>query len=142
MRHLASGPVRSRTILRYVVAAAAVLVLLALALLSRRGPPAVPGLPPGARPVAKFETLPEGRQVTVSLALRGSVTRASLVYEIGGEDRNAAVETDCGRGRSASVTDDGYSTTVELTGTLPEGASRVRLVVESETGTDVHPIEP
>lgn len=127
--------------LRYVAVAAAALVLLALALKSR-APEAPSASPTGARPLARWATLPEGRQVTVSLALRGSVTRASLVYELDGKDRNAAVETDCRRARSASVTDDGYSTTVELTGTLPEGASRVRLVVESETGTDVHPIEP
>ena len=129
--------------LRYVVVATAALVLLGIALASRKSPASPPAAPPSGRPVVRFESLPGGRQVTVSLALRGSVTRAALVYELEGEDRNAAVETDCGRGRGASVmTDDGYSTTVELTGTLPEGASRVRLVVESETGKDVHPIEP
>ncbi len=130
--------------LRYLATALAALVLLVIALRSRagNGAPEALSVPTGAPPVVRVETGPEGRVVTVSKALRGSVTRAALVYEFRGEDHAAAVETDCRRGRTASVTDDGYATILELTGTLPDGASRVRLVVESETGTDVYPIEP
>jgi hypothetical protein len=128
--------------LRYVGVAVIALVLLGLALRSRTGPGATPATPHGARPVVRIDTGPAGRTVTVSLALRGSVTRASLLYDLDGEEQTAAVETDCRRGRSKAVTDDGYATTVELTGPLPEGASRLRLVVESETGTEEHPIQP
>jgi hypothetical protein len=127
---------------RYVATAIAALVLLALALRSREGGAETPVRRSAARPVARFETGPEGRTVTVSLALRGSVTRAELRYELNGEDRMAAVETDCRRGRSTAVTDDGYATTVELTGAVPEGASRLRVVVESETGKEEHAVEP
>lgn len=80
--------------------------------------------------------------VTVRHALRGSITRAMLVYEIEGEDRQAAVETDCRRGSGGSVTDDGYATVLELTGTLPDGATRLRLILESETGTEIHDLRP
>jgi hypothetical protein len=130
--------------LRYVVAAVAALVLLAVALYPRGGggTPTTLAVPEGPPPVVSVAKGPEGRVVTVSHAFRGSVTRASLVYELEGADRTAAVETDCRRGRAASVTDDGYATVLELTGTLPDGASHVRLVVESETGTDTYPIEP
>jgi hypothetical protein len=86
----------------------------------------------------------EGRVITVSRVLRGSVSRAALVYELDGEDHTAAVETDCRRGLAGgtSVKDDGYATLVELTGSVPHEASRVRLVIESETGTDEVPVEP
>jgi len=130
--------------LRYVGTAVVALVLLAVALYPRGSGAQAPALavPEGPPPVVSVATGPEGRVVTVSHAFRGSVTRASLVYEFGGTDRTAAVETDCRRARATSVMDDGYATHVELTGTLPDGASRVRLVIESETGTDVYPIEP
>lgn len=130
--------------LRYVGTAVAVLALLAVALYPRGGGAPAPALavPGGSAPAVSVATGPEGRVITVSHAIRGSVTRAALVYELGGVDRTAAVETDCRRGRGPSVTDDGYATVVEITGTLPDGASRVRLVVESETGTDIYPIEP
>ncbi len=128
--------------LRYIGTAIAALALLVVALYPRGGAAPALAVPEGPPPTVSVATGPEGRVITVSHAIRGSVTRAALVYEIGGVDRTAAVETDCRRGRAASVTDDGYSTVVELTGTLPDGASRVRLVVESETGTDTYPIEP
>ncbi len=129
--------------LRYIGTAIAALALLVVALYPRgSGASPAPEVPQGPPPTVSVATGPEGRVITVSQAIRGSVTRAALVYEIGGVDRTAAVETDCRRGRAASVTDDGYSTVVELTGTLPDGASRVRLVIESETGTDTYPIEP
>ena len=130
--------------IRYVVAAVVALVLLAVALYPRSGRVGHTALavPPGPPPIVSIANGPEGRMVTVSHAFRGSVTRASIVYELGGSDRTSAVETDCRRGRTASVTDDGYATVLELTGTLPDGASHVRLVVESETGTRTYPIEP
>jgi hypothetical protein len=130
--------------LRYLAAAVAALALLVIALWSREGRGAAEALsvPPGTPPAVRVERGPEGRVVTVSHSFRGSVTRARLVYELDGEERTAAVETDCRRGRAAAVTDDGFATVLELTGTLPDGASRVRLVVESETGTETYPIEP
>jgi len=129
--------------LRYLATAVLVLILLGLALRSK-GPSAPPlaVLPPGVPPIVRVENGPEGRVVTVRHAIRGSVTRAALVYEFAGEDREAAVETDCQRGSGATVTDDGYATVLELTGTLPDGATRLRLVLESETGTEVDPLEP
>ena len=36
---------------------------------------------------------------------------------------------------------DGYINEVELSGILPDGASDVRLILESETGTRVTPVE-
>jgi len=130
--------------LRYVATAFVILILLLVALYPRGGGTPAPALkvPDGPAPSVSIAKGPEGRLITVSHAVRGSVTRATLVYEVNGVDRTAAVETDCRRERSASVTDDGYATVVELTGALPDGASRVRLVVESETGTDTYPIEP
>jgi hypothetical protein len=130
--------------LRYITAAVAVLVLLALGLHSRAGGTSAPALAAhqGAKPLVHIEPSPDGRIVTVKHTLRGSITRAALVYEMGGEERHAAVETDCQRTSDASVTDDGYATVVELTGTVPNGAKKLRLVLESETGTDVYPIEP
>jgi hypothetical protein len=132
--------------LRYVAAAVVFLVLLALALRSRPadggGPALLPAAPPGPAPVVRVEPGRDGRVVTVKHTLRGSVTRAALVYEQEGEDRHAAVETDCRRGGDASVEDDGYATVVELKGVVPAGATRVRLVLESETGTSTYPIEP
>jgi hypothetical protein len=128
---------------RYVAAAGVALILLALALWSRGEPAASPAQGNGGA-IVRVAQEPTGRVITVSHVLRGSVSRAALVYELEGEDHTAAVETDCRRGlaRGTSVTDDGYATLIELTGTVPHGASRVRLVIESETGTDEVPIEP
>jgi hypothetical protein len=130
--------------LRYVAAAVAVLLLLAIALRSRAGNGAAPALsvPPGVPPVVRVEPGPKGRVVTVTHTFRGSVTRAALVYEAEGEVRHAAVETDCRRGGGTSVEDDGYATVVELTGVVPDGATKLRLVLESETGTATYPLEP
>ncbi len=130
---------------RNVGVASVVLILLVAALYPRGGGISSPkslAMPEGPAPAVSVATGPEGRVMTVSHAVRGSVTRARLVYELGGTDRTAAVETDCRRAGEGSVSDDGYATVVELTGTLPAGASRVRLVVESETGTDTYTIEP
>jgi hypothetical protein len=131
---------------RYVATAVVALLLLALALRWRADaggaePLVVPG---GSAPAVRVAKGPDGRVFTVTHAFRGSVSRAAIVYELDGEDRTAAVETDCRRSlaQGASVTDDGYATTVELTGAVPEGASNVRLVLESETGTRVHRIDP
>src|SRR5262245_13340312 len=117
---------------RYVATALCVLVLLAVALLWRGNQDASkPVPPPGPPPLVRVETGPSGRVVTVRHAVRGSITRAALVYEIAGKDQSAAVETDCRRGPAGSVQDDGFATELELTGTVPEGATRVRLVLES-----------
>lgn len=126
-----------------MAAALAVLVLLVLALRSRaggNGAEPVLSVPPGPPPIVRVEAGPGGRVVTVKHTLRGSVSRAALVYEQGGEDRHAAVETDCRRGGDASVEDDGYATVVELKGVVPEGATKLRLVLESETGTTTYPL--
>jgi hypothetical protein len=131
--------------LRYVAAAVVALLLLVLALRSRAGHGATSALsvPPDVPLVVKVEALPRGgRVVSVKHTFRGSVTRAALVYEEGGEDRHAAVETDCRRGGDTSVEDDGYATVVELSGVVPDGAKRVRLVLDSETGTSTYPVAP
>jgi hypothetical protein len=121
---------------RYVLTAAGALLLLALALLSRRSAATPrPAAPPGPPPVVRIDRAPSGRLVTVRHAVRGSITRAALVYEWDGKDRSAAVETDCRRGRAGSVVDDGFATVLEVSGEVPDGAKHMRLVLESETGT-------
>jgi len=130
--------------LRYVATAIAAIALLAIALMSR-GPDAddTPlAVPDGPAPAVRVETAPTGRMVTVTHSLLGSVSRAALVYEIGGEEHTAAIETDCRKSLAdrSPVADDGYATVVELRGVVPDGATRPRLVVESETGTRVYPL--
>jgi hypothetical protein len=131
-------------VIRYVAAAVVVLVLLAIALRSKADQGDAPKLsvPPGPPPVVRTVPGPGGRVVSVKHTLRGSVTRAAIVYEADGEEREAAVETDCRQAGDTSVEDDGYSTIVELSGTIPDGATNLRLVLESETGTTSIPIEP
>jgi len=128
--------------LRYVATAVAAIALLGIALLSR-GPGAgetAPAVPDGPAPDVRVEAGPQGRIVTVTHSLLGSVSRATLVYEVGGEERTAAIETDCRKSlaRKSPVVDDGYATVVELSGVVPDGATRPRLVIESETGTRVY----
>jgi hypothetical protein len=129
---------------RYVATAAIAALMLAVALKSR-GHDAAPAASPtgGARPDVRVEAGPHGRHVTVTHRLLGSVSRASLVYELNGQERTAARRTDCERllDREASLEEQGFTTEVQLTGEVPYGASQVRLVLEAETGTTVLPVE-
>ncbi len=135
--------------LRYVLATVVACVLLALALRSKGGSPTPP--PPDAPPV--FDAgLPQpevqsvavagGRLLTVTQRLAGAVSRASLVYDLGGEQR-ILESTSCRRSlaTSAEVRGDAYASEVRLSGTLPHGATRVRLIVESETGSRELPLD-
>jgi hypothetical protein len=93
------------------------------------------------RPVA------DGTRLVVRYRFAGSCSRAKLIYrrpgDRQGEERVLAATTDCRRSlsESAAVTGDGYTSEVELAGTLPHDATDVRLVLESETGTRVARVE-
>ena len=126
--------------LRFIAVTAIAVLLLAVALRSHgsatdssRTP--VPGV------IQSHET-PEVTVVDDSITVRhrfaGSVSRASLVYEMGGEERTLAVTTACRRALdSDAVKGDGYASEVELAGRLPKGAHSLRLVLEAETGTTI-----
>jgi len=128
---------------RYVAATLVAGLVLTYALRSRadgpaeappRAPPVSdPGLPP---PEVRAVDVSDGRILTVTQRLAGAVSRASLVYDLDGEQRTLE-STNCRRSleTSSEVRTDGFSSEVTLSGTLPRGAKRIRLIVESETGS-------
>ncbi|MHC4550119.1 MAG: hypothetical protein ACYTEZ_15210 [Planctomycetota bacterium] len=134
---------------RYVATAAIAVLLLAVALKSRQPADGGAGSPDGATTIANeapevsVVEVPGGRDLTVRHRFAGSVSRATLIYELDGADRTAAKRTDCQKvlENAAGLRDDGYATEVELSGRIPAGASHVRLVLEDETGTTVVPVE-
>jgi len=130
---------------RYVVTAAAGVLLLAVALRSRAPEPcSALEIPAGDRPVVRLSQGPEGRQLTVTHHMLGSVSRASLVYELDGRERTAARQTDCQKSLDRATDpfrDNGYATEVRLSGHVPDGARNIRLVLEAETGTTVLPLQ-
>lgn len=92
-------------------------------------------------PEVRSEKVADGTELQVRYRFTGSCSRASVVYRHEGKDRVLASTTDCRRQLRTSLLDgDGYVNEVELSGTLPVGASDVRLVLESETGTRVAPV--
>ncbi len=139
----------TRGMLRYVAATLVAGLVLTYALRSRaegpgeappRAPPALdPGLPP---PEVQAVDVTGGRLLTVTQRLAGSVSRASLVYDLEGEERTLQ-STSCRRSleSSSEVRGDGFSSQVTLSGTLPRGAKRIRLIVESETGSREIPVD-
>ena len=96
-----------------------------------------------ARPEVRTEAVEGGTELQVHLCFAGSCSRAKLVYEHKGEVAVLDATTNCRRtlAQDASKSDDGYVSEVALGGTLPHGASNVRIVLESETGTRVAPVE-
>lgn len=137
---------------RYLAAAVIAVLLLAVALKSRQpGASPAPDSPgEGAariaaqRPEVSVVDVPGGRDLTVRHRFAGAVSRATLVYDLDGRQRTAARRTDCRKlleGDGTDLQEDGYTTQVELSGRIPQGASHIRLVLEDETGTTVVPVE-
>ena len=135
---------------RYLATAVVAVLLLAIALRARQ---LGPSSPDGAgeattitseRPEISVVDVPGGQALTVRHRFAGSVSRAALVYDLDGRQLTAARRTDCGKlleDDGTDLQDDGYTTQVELSGRIPRGASRIRLVLEDETGTTVVPVE-
>ena len=123
---------------RYVLTAAAGLLVLGAVLLLRDtrsdSPPAPPRDSPRADEVEVRE-VPGGRSVTVRHRILGQASRASLVYEKDGRDHVAGAASSCEGALARPRTPAGGGAVVlELEGRIPHGASRVRLVLEDETG--------
>jgi len=133
---------------RYVLTSVLVLGAFGAALFVRGRPADAPLAPDHTtilteRPEVVTSRVPGGTELVVRYRFAGSCSRAKLVYRSGGEDRVLATTTDCRRSlsRNAEMSGDGYLLQVELEGTLPDGASDVRLILESETGTRIAPVE-
>ncbi len=94
----------------------------------------------GARPNIERLDVPGGTHLKVSYRFAGAVSRARLVYEIRGEEHTVQELTDCERARTETERDGGYTTSVELDGVVPRGATRVAVVLEDETGTRIVPV--
>jgi len=128
---------------RYVLTSILVLGAFGTALYVRGEEPASPAeertILERATEVSKTP-VPGGTELVVRYRFAGSCSRAKLVCRHGGEDRVLASTTDCRRSLSG-LAGDGYVREVELAGTLPDGASDVRLILESETGTRVAPVD-
>ena len=127
--------------LRFIAVTAIAVLLLAVALRSHGGASDSSGAPvPG---VIRSQETPDvtvvDGNVTVRHRFAGSVSRASLVYDMDGEERTLAVTTACRRAidGDSKVKGDSYAPEVELAGHLPKGAQRLRLVLEAETGTTI-----
>jgi hypothetical protein len=95
------------------------------------------------RPDVRTQVVEGGTELQVHLCFAGSCSRAKLVYEHKGEVAVLDATTNCRRSlkQDGSHSGDGYVSEVALGGTLPHGASNVRIVLESETGTRVAPVE-
>jgi hypothetical protein len=95
------------------------------------------------RPEITASPVRGGTEVTIRYRFAGTCSRAKVVYRHEGAERVLASTTDCRKSLSQSgkVENDGYLHEVELSGTLPTGASDVRLVLESETGTRIAKVE-
>ena len=99
------------------------------------------------RPDVRKQKVEGGTEVQVHFCFAGTCSRAKVVYEHEGREKVLDATTNCQRSlvsTSASNSDvrgDGYLSEVELGGKLPDGASNVRLILESETGVRVAPVE-
>ncbi|MHC4407852.1 MAG: hypothetical protein ACYS0E_01925 [Planctomycetota bacterium] len=95
------------------------------------------------RPDVTAAKVEGGTEVTIRYRFAGSCSRAKVVYRHEGTERVLASTTDCRRSLSqdGKVENDGYLHEVELSGTIPTGASDVRLILESETGTRIARVE-
>ncbi len=134
--------------LRYITAATIAALLLAVALKSRpsdahEASPREDATIIHGKPELSVTPSPDGG---VDLRLRhrfvGSVSRASLVYELNGTECTLDKTTNCQRSfdSSAKVKGDGFQSEVELAGHLPKGFRALRLVLEDETGTRILPV--
>ena len=84
--------------------------------------------------------VPGGREITINHRFTGRLSRASLIYEVDGERVTAGEANNCEWALGSRLTEDELSTTVELTGRVPDGVSELRLVVEDETGRRELPV--
>ena len=131
--------------IRYVVIAAVALVVLfgALWLRGRDAPdggdPAPEARILNDRPQVEVTTTPEGRKVAVTYRCAGTVSRASLVYEMDGKEHVADRASDCTKALGKREGD--VTTEVTLDGIVPESATGLRVLLEDETGTRVLPVE-
>lgn len=92
------------------------------------------------RPDVVAKAVDGGTSLVVRYTFAGACSRAKVVYRHHGEERVLASTTECRR-RVGELESDGYLNEVELTGTLPSGATEIQLVLESETGIRVAPVE-
>jgi len=105
------------------------------------------------RPEIQTRRVEGGTAIQLHLCFAGSCSRAKVVYEHDGEDKILDATTNCRRvlaergladkgiSESGAPSGDGYVSEIKLGGTLPDGASNVRIVLESETGTRIAPVE-
>lgn len=97
------------------------------------------------RPDVRQQKVEGGTEVHVHFCFAGTCSRAKVVYEHEGREKVLDATTNCQRtlasGTNGDLRGDGYLSEVELTGKLPDGATNVRLILESETGTRVAPLE-
>jgi hypothetical protein len=135
--------------LRYIVTAAIAALVLAVAIKSRssESPANSPTGEEQARvvhesPEVSVTEVPGGMAVRVKHCFAGSVSRASLVYDYQGEYRTVDEITDCQKSLASSsgLRNDGYTSEVDLRGTIPHGASDLQIVAEDETGTQILPV--
>ncbi len=133
--------------LRYISTAIVALMLLGIALRTHAlgGNEATKGTQPAeAREMidAIVVAVPGGREVTVQHRFAGRLSRASLVYEIDGKRTTADEANNCAKALASSskLTEERYSTLVELSGRVPAAAEHVELVVEDETGIRALPV--
>ena len=130
--------------IRYVATAAiAILVLLAAFLVrGRTGDAGDEVTVLDDRPDVEVTRVAEGRRITVAYRYAGSVSRASLVYELDGDERVADRADDCAKaiGDQPGLRGGDYVTEVSLDGVVPDNASNLRVVLEDETGKTVVPV--
>ncbi len=142
--------------MRYFLTSAIIVGLFGTALYLRGAEPGPQGTDDAVvltrHPEVRTEKVANGTELQVRYRFAGSCSRASVVYRHDGEDKILASTTNCRRQLGAPNSEsnsegdglldgDGYVNEVELTGILPHGASNVRLVLESETGTRIAPVE-
>ena len=130
---------------RYIAIAAVALVVLFGALWLRgRDAQADSDATPEARilndrPQVQVTATPEGRKVAITYRCAGTVSRASLVYEMDGKEHVADRANDCTKALGKRPGE--MTTEVTLDGLVPESATKLRVLLEDETGTRVLPVE-
>ncbi len=127
---------------RYIAAAAIAALLLAVAL-KAHGPDESPAATVSDEsPEISVTEVSGGKRLTVRHRFAGSVSRATLVYDLDGREQTADRRTDCQQSlENSSIRDSSYVTEVVLSGKIPDGASHIRLVLEDETGIRIVPLE-
>ena len=97
------------------------------------------------RPEVRTQKVEGGMELHVHFCFAGTCSRAKVVYDHEGRERVLDATTNCqrslGSASSGDLRGDGYLSEVELNGKLPDGATNVRLILESETGIRVAPVE-